>query len=710
MKLITNWSNATVLDLEADALLRDVTKIHVLSFQMQGKDISSIEGGDHERIKKFFQYHLDNGIPVVAHNAISYDIPMVELILGIDLSDLMVIDTLALSWYLNTERQKHGLGSFFEDYGFPKPPIEDWTGLSYEEYKFRCESDIKINKALWEDFKERLVEMYSLSKEEVDNGNVGATRSTVTERQHIDLLLGLEVNDWIDRCLTFLMFKMDCARLQEATGWDVDLELLDASIEDLNIKFEESKALLESVMPEVPKYRDKKSPAKPYNKKGELSVSGKSWEEAKTNLLVKNERGHFLSIDSGKEGYLQILHGYEPPNANSTVQIKEFLLNKGWEPSTFKIERDKKALNDWSKSKPKRGSPQKMWDLWKANRPEEKKVPQITVNGDKGKELCPSLEELAEQVPEIKLYAEYCVLKHRIGVLTGFKRDVYKGKLQARIKGFTNTLRVQHAEIVNLPGVDKPYGDVIRGVLSASEGYFLCGSDLSALEDRVKHHFMLPHDPDYVSTMMSDGYDPHISTALSANLITQAEFEDFKKGIKPEHVVKARKAGKGCNYASVYGGSPPAIARSAGVSLDEAKDLYEGYWKLNWSVKAIAEEQVVVETSRKERWLVNPVNGLCYSLRSDKDRFSTLCQGTGSYFFDMWVDNILTLQKQTFGKNTLTGSFHDEVIFNVRNSPKAKSWFEETINKSLEMVNDKFLLRRELGCGIEWGGKYSDIH
>jgi len=37
--------------------------------------------------------------------------------------------------------------------------------------------------------------------------------------------------------------------------------------------------------------------------------------------------------------------------------------------------------------------------------------PQITVAGDEGKELCPSLLELAEEVPEIKVYAKYCVLK-----------------------------------------------------------------------------------------------------------------------------------------------------------------------------------------------------------------------------------------------------------------------------------------------------------
>jgi hypothetical protein len=47
----------------------------------------------------------------------------------------MVIDSLGLSWYLNTGRKIHGLSSFLEDYGIQKPSIEedDWAGISKED-------------------------------------------------------------------------------------------------------------------------------------------------------------------------------------------------------------------------------------------------------------------------------------------------------------------------------------------------------------------------------------------------------------------------------------------------------------------------------------------------------------------------------------------------------------------------------------------------
>jgi hypothetical protein len=141
MKQIYNWENATVADFEANGLLREATKLHVLSCKLVSGKSLSIEGSDHKRIKDFFQYHITNNIPVVFHDGKTYDIPLAEKLLGIDLSDLMVIDTLALSWYLNFDRNRHGLGTFHEDYGIEKPAVEDWEGLTYEEYKHRCEEE-----------------------------------------------------------------------------------------------------------------------------------------------------------------------------------------------------------------------------------------------------------------------------------------------------------------------------------------------------------------------------------------------------------------------------------------------------------------------------------------------------------------------------------------------------------------------------------------
>jgi len=713
LKKITNWRSATVADFEADGLLDEATKLHVLSYQLDGKGVNSFHGTEEaDRIKAFFRYHLEKKVPIVMHSGISYDIPLAEKLLDIDLSEIMLIDSLALSWYLNTNRPKHGLDSFHEDYGIEKPKIDDWENLSYEEYRHRCQEDVKINKALWEDLKARLIDMYTFAQAEINAGHVGGTRMFDGEEIYLDQFVGSTVDEAIDRILTFLMFKMDCARLQEKTRWDVDVELLESSIEELTEEGAKAKAELESVMPMVPKYSERKKPAKPFKKNGDLSASGEAWEEIKKLIETKavDEHGNPMVKPSTKEGAIKVLTGYEPPNGNSPEQIKAFLYSKGWVPQSFKYEKDEEAFNKWIASKPREGATHQAWKAWKAARPEERAIPQITVAGDEGKELCPSLEELAEEVPEIRVYAKYCVLKHRLGVLNGFKRDMKNGKLQARIAGLTNTLRMQHAEIVNLAGVDKAYGKIVRGVLVAGKGKVCLGSDLSSLEDRVKHHLMLPHDPEYVATMQEDDFDPHILMALTAKMITQEEYEEFKKGNKTANAKAARKKGKTTNYASVYNAGAAKIAQAAGVPLKEGEALHEAYWKLNWAVKAIAEEQVVIKDSRGNKWLVNPVNGFCYALRKESDRFSTLAQGTGAFFFDMWLDNCLNMMHERYGAKTLTGQFHDEHIFTIRDKEKFVEEFKEIIQLSIEKVNEDFRLRRKLGCETQVGYRYSDIH
>lgn len=699
MKQITNWRKATVADIEADALLDKATKIHVLSYDMLSK-AGSLSGAESGRIKKFFQYHIENNIPVVMHNGISYDAPLVEKLLGMDLSKLMLIDTLSVSWYLNTERQKHGLDSFFPDYGIAKPVVDDWENLSYEEYKHRCEEDVKINVALWEDFKERLTDLYAEVKLSVDAGLADGNRMSDDEICYIDQYKNSStVDQYVDRILTFLMFKADCARLKEKTMWKVDEEALDGLIDSLSVTIETAKEELESVMPKVPKFAEKKRPAKPFKKNGEMSASGKSWEEELAKVGTKDEFGTLL-VERPDVDTLKLLKGYDPPNINGHQQIKDFLFSKGWKPINFKFVKDEEAQQKWADSgfKPHL-------------KPKPRAIPQVSIDGDDGKELCPSVLELAEKVPEIMAYAKYTTIKHRLDMCKGFKRDLREGGyLCARVGGYTNTLREQHRELVNLPSVKKPYGKEIRGSLIAGKGKVLLGSDMSGLEDRVKHHFMLPYDPTYVATMMADNYDPHLTTALASGLITFKDFDNYMSGIKESHVIAARAIGKSTNYAAVYGSGAETLARTSGMSVAQAKVSLEGYWKLNWSVKAIAEDQCVIVDTQGKSWLVNPVNGFAYSLRSDKDRFSTLCQGTGSFFFDMWVDKILDDMQAKFGVKRLTGQFHDEYIACFTDTEDNKTAMKDITNGAIDYLNEKYFLRRKLGCDVQFGYNYSEIH
>lgn len=305
------------------------------------------------------------------------------------------------------------------------------------------------------------------------------------------------------------------------------------------------------------------------------------------------------------------------------------------------------------------------------------------------------------------------ILKHRIGILKGFLENVdADGCVKARIQGLTNTLRVRHTEVVNLPGIDKPYGADVRGCLIARDGYELCGADLNSLEDNTKKHYMYQYDPVYVKEMSVPGYDPHLTIAKRAGAITDDDIAFFvankdNPDVTPEiksrvkKISGIRKMWKTVNYASTYGIGAAKLARDLKISVKEAKKLLDVYWELNWSVKKFAEDCVVKNVNGQE-WVLNPVSKLWYSLRSRKDIFSTINQSTGVWVFDNWIREVFKKRRQ------LTASFHDECIWEIKLGHQDK--MKQLVLDAMDQTNKKLNLNVYIGCDVQFGPRYSSIH
>jgi DNA polymerase I-like protein with 3'-5' exonuclease and polymerase domains len=212
---------------------------------------------------------------------------------------------------------------------------------------------------------------------------------------------------------------------------------------------------------------------------------------------------------------------------------------------------------------------------------------------------------------------------------------------------------------------------------------------------------MWRYDEEYVKEMMVDGFDPHLDIAVQSGMMTETQANQYKGGDKTEELDKIRYNAKTANYASTYGAGAATIARQAGMSEREARKLHKAYWERNWSVKAIADETIVKNVKGK-MWLYNPVSKFWYFLKADKDRFSTLNQGTGTFLFDMWVKE---LKK---GSIKLLGQFHDEVIAEVKQGQREeiKRYFKLAVKE----VNNKFHLYRVLDVDVQFGKTYAGIH
>ena len=623
-----------IFDVEADGLLDDATKIHVLSYQTP-EGVRSTH--DYDEMRRIFL----SAKLLIGHNIICYDVPLVERILGIKIK-ARLIDTLALSWYLNHTRNVHGLELYGVEYGIPKPPIEDWNNLSPEDYRHRCEEDVKINSQLWRDLKSKLLRVYN-TKEDAD------------------------------RLIKYLSFKMDCIREQVASKWKVNIEQVQTALDDLLAKQEIKVNELKAVMPPVEKWEDKTRPKKAFNKAGTHTVLGAKW----FNLL--EEKGLPEDTES-----VRVLIAVEEPNPNSPAQVKAWLYSMGWVPETFDYKKDADG--------------------------KERKIEQVRVDNGDGKELCSSVTCLIDDHPEVGVLEGLTILQHRIGILNGFIENQKDGYLIADAGGLTNTLRFKHRVLVNLPGVNKPYGKEIRGSLIAEDGYLLCGSDMSSLEENTKMHYMYTYDPEFVKDMSTPGFDAHLDLAKYAKAVTAEDIEFYKswkknpdESTKPEFtkIDILRKQYKVANYACIYGVGGPKLARTTGLKTSTALALIEAYWRRNWAVKQLAEDTVVKHVG-KEMWLYNPVSRFWYSLRYKKDIFSTLNQGTGVYCFDRWIMEIRKKRPQ------LTGQFHDEIILHIKEGAQDKC--KQLLLDAIKIVNDKLKLNVTLSIDIQFGKNYAEIH
>jgi len=282
-----------IFDIETNGLNPD--KIHCLTYTRNGESFETIY--QYNEMKEL----LLSGEPLLGHNIIRYDIPVLEKILNIKIKSRLY-DTLPMSWVMNPTRSKHGLDSFFPDFGIEKVKIDDWENLSLEEYQNRCIEDVKITKALWDNLLKRFLKVYDCKK-------------------------------MLDKFFRYLQFKMDCAKEAESQGWKLDVDLAHTLLNEWTRLQEEKIKELVKVMPMRKLYKTQTRPKVYQKKDGSLSSHGKKWND------LLEEHG----LPSDYIGEVTVVKGTEDPNPNSTDQVKDWLFSLGWKPCTYKYNKNKET-------------------------------------------------------------------------------------------------------------------------------------------------------------------------------------------------------------------------------------------------------------------------------------------------------------------------------------------------------------------------------
>lgn len=633
--------NLIFADIEANGLLDTATKIHVLSFS-NPSDRKPRYTCHYEEIRQIFE-NPENTL--VMHNGLTYDKAVVEKILGIEVK-CKIIDTLFLSWYLYPDRHAHGLAAWGEEFGVPKPKVDNWEDAPIEVYIHRCQEDVKIQRMLWDKIHYDLRDLYS-SNEEV-----------VKVVEHIN-------------------FKAMCAAEAEKNRWKLDCVAAHKLAHKLQDQYDVATKELTEVMPAVPVIAWRSPPKNPKKKDGTLSAVGIRWMQLILSIYPDKSMDDIFKI----ERKIEHIKGYKSPNPGSSQQLKKWLKSLGWKPTSHKWVRNKETEE--------------------VKKIEQIKDPQTGL-------LCSSIELMIPDHPELEVLRDMSIVKHRMGVVGLFLKSVKEdGTVIAGVQGFTNTLRFKHRTCVNIPSSRKQYGEEIRALLVARSGKVLCGADMSSLEDRTKQHYMYKYDREYVEEMSTPDFDPHLDIAVAAGFVTTEQVRLYKAGgpdfLQRKIIGEERSKSKVVNYSALYGVGYATLSRSAGLPEVDAKTLLEAYWARNWSVRKIAED-CTVKDSRGMMWLWNPVSKMWLYLKHDKDRFSTLNQSTGTYCFDRWLYAMLEAGIPA----ELLAQFHDEVVFEL--DPEDKGYVESTMKDAVETVNEELKLNRELGCDVAFAQNYAGIH
>ena len=428
-------------------------------------------------------------------------------------------------------------------------------------------------------------------------------------------------------------------------------------------------------MPPRKIYKLQERPKNLFKKDGTPSSHGQRWFD----LLDQ------CGLDRTHDEPVKVHVRDEEANPGSSDQVKDWLFSLGWQPCTF----DYKKNDDGT----------------------ERAVPQVRDDG----ELTESVKLLIDDNPAVAVLDGLTVIQHRLSIFEGFlEKAVQKDDgwyVKAEIGGLTNTLRFKHSKpLVNLPGVDKPWGKEIRGSLIAPEGYEICGADMVSLEATTKKHYMFPYDPDYVQEMSVPGFDEHLDLAKFAGKVSAEDVQlyvqhkdDHDLGGNLAAIVKAvgkvRKSFKPVNYSAVYGVGKVKLARTTGMPESQCQELLDAYWDRNWAVKKIAEAQTV-RTIGGQMWLYNPVSRFWISLRYKKDIFSSLNQSTGVFCFDSWL-----MQCVRRGLRPIF-QFHDEGGWYIQDRQATLT----KMNDAITEVNNTLNLNVPLGIDAKFGNTYSEVH
>lgn len=619
-------------DIEGDALYLQSKRIWYIRFKsLDGSKTLSIHPfkQSKEKTQQQIQDWLDlfeDGCLVVGHNILGYDMWMLWRHLGFTPKVMkngkdyfgnkrvQYVDTFVLSQYINPDSQSHSLeylarGSEDEKMDYRAKLVEAGAMVGNEpkghEFSFYhplmdsyCDDDVDANigvgKRLWT----RAKEMYK--------------------------------DGWIHTSFKQMQKDYFLYSAQAYTGVKFNVEKAKALVEHIDTEMVKIKSEVDPLLPPRPLKTSEESfyriPTKPFKKSGELSTITEKWLIKHNAKLVDgyiHAYGLKVKMEAGKVLPVQL-----PMEIEDNIELKQYFLDSGWKPHedfwNFKRGPDGKPMRD-----------------------EKGKYIKATPKIQNAGQLCPNLLKMDGEIP--KKLVKFLSLRNRKGVVEGWLsnwRIEFDGRLSAEISGYAPTSRVKHRTVVNVPKADPKVllGCEMRDLFEVPKGYWYCGTDAAALENRTLSHYTFKFDGGKFARRQLES-DPHSFNAFAffPHLHDKFDINNEENKENPEFKTWRNKAKTGA-YLLAFGGGAAKLASSLGLSKQDGQDAYDNYWKMNEGLGKLKEAAEKYYSTKGMNKYIPGIDGRLISVRGKNVLLSCLGQGCGavamSYaacFMDSWL-------------------------------------------------------------------------
>ena len=261
----------------------------------------------------------------------------------------------------------------------------------------------------------------------------------------------------------------------------------------------------------------------------------------------------------------------------------------------------------------------------------------------------------------------------------------------------TGRLASSNPNLQNIP-IRSEIGRKVRDAFIGSAGNLLLAVDYSQIELRVVAH--MANDEAMISAFIA-GQDIHAATAAAIYGISLEEVDSDQ-----------RRHAKAINFGLIYGMSPFGLTRTTDLTLAEAENFVEAYFKRFTGVKQYLDDtrkraaaQGYVETMLGRRRYFHNLSGQANQIvrnREEREAVNSPIQGTAADIMKLAMLAVDSNLKKAKLDVVMLLQVHDELVLecNENDIEQASKLVQDSMSAAYQL---KVPLQTDARAGVNWG-------